>query len=368
MPTTDNRAMPISARPDGGRVALLDQFAEKMSNPKARMRIYAWCAVVFYFLAILLMIAKVRHGVHDRLFDFAPADGKYYYVYIVAAVKEGSLDPSPALKHWGFKDDSKVRDIHGRSLNPYPIGVSLTVAPSFLIADVLSKIAYTITHSPRFLPDGYTIIYQLLNLAWVMTLSWATFVMLDRLMDRYFGLSGVAIAIGVLGSWIGTQYTYHMLRFPLMSVIVAPFFSTGVVFCAAAAADKIRRFREVGWHWSGMAICFAMGFVCRNTNVLWALFGFYPLFLAIRAGLLPQVLRKQFPWMLLCMFPIVLQMLVWHNQFGHYLAVSYASGAQFFWTHPAFWPELFSRRRPAPLVSGLDDGNDRRNRLCSATS
>ena len=48
--------------------------------------------------------------------------------------------------------------------------------------------------------------------------------------------------------------------------------------------------------------------------------------------------------MVLGLFPVFLQMLVWHHQFGHYLAVSYGVGATFYWTHPAFWQEMFSRR------------------------
>lgn len=346
MPTSDaSFTLRPPRSPDEEHSGGLARFAEKMGDAKARMRLYALCAAGLYVIALMLMAVKVRHGINDRVFDFAPADGKFYYVYIVSAVTEGSLDPGPAFRHWHYAPDPKAGvDIKGRPRNVYPIGVSLAIAPPFLVAHLLSKIAYAVTGNAHFVPDGYSILYQLLNLAWLMLASWATFVLLDRLMVRFFGLRGVAIAIGVLGAYIGTQYTYHLLRFPLMSVVFAPFFATGLVYCAATAADKIRRTREVGWHWTGMAICFAMVFECRNTNVIWSLFGLVPLFLVIREGLLLQLLKKQFPWMLLCLFPIVLQMLVWHNQFGHYLTASYGDTAQFYWTHPAFWQEMFSLR------------------------
>ncbi len=328
-----------------GSGGLLDRFAVKMSDPKSRMRLYALCAAGLYLIAILVMMVKVRYGVSDRRFDFAPSDGKSYYVYVVSIVTEGSLDPEVGFRHWGYEHDSKTSyDSRGRILNIYPIGVSLSVSPSFIVAHLLSKIVYAVTRSHWFAPDGYTIIYQLLNLAWVMFASWATFVLLDRIMARHFKLSGAAIAIGVMGAWIGTQYTYHLLRFPLMSLVFGPFWATAFVYCCVEATDKIRRYKEVSWYWAGMALSIAMTFECRNTNLIWSLFGLYPLYLAVRQGLLPRLISRQLPWMVLCLFPIVLQMLVWHNQFGHYIAVSYGSTATFYWTHPAFWQEMVSLR------------------------
>lgn len=346
MPEIVSSVIQPAERPaDGEAGRFLDEVVRRMSDPRARTRLYACLAAAFYLMAILLMIAKVRFGYSDRKFDFAPADGKLYYAYIVAAMTDGSIDSTIAQRHWDYRFDPASTDFdsEGHLHNVYPIGVSLTVAPSFLVAHVLTKIAYAVTGSSIFLPNGYTILYQLLNLGWVMLASWATFVMLDRLMVRHFGLSGVAIAIGVLGAWIGTQYTYHMLRFPLMSVVFGPFWATGLVYCAAGAVEKIRRSSEVGWHWAGMSFCFAMAFECRNTDIVWSLFGLYPLYLLVRHGLVGK-LAKQIPWMALSLLPIVLQMLVWHAQSGHYLTVSYGRAAQFYWMHPAFWQIMFSAR------------------------
>ncbi len=324
---------------------LLARFAQKMSDSKARVRLYSWCAMGLYWMAVLLMVLKVRYGMNDRKFDFAPSDAKNYYAYIVSIVAEGSFDPNAGNRHWGYTNTpGMLFDRRGRYLNPYPIGVSLSVSPSFLVAHVLSKMMYAVTGSHWFVPNGYTILYQYLNLALVMFASWGTFVLIDRLMVCHFGISGAATALGVIGAWIGTQYTYHLLRFPLMSHVFGPFWATAFVFCSVAAVKKIKRFREVGWHWTGMAVSLVMAFECRNTNLIWGVFGLYPVYLVVRDGLMLRLLCKQLPWMLLALIPLILQMLVWHDQFGRYLAVSYGKEATFYWTHPAFWQEMFSLR------------------------
>ena len=286
---TDNLVERPSLRSASGLAnSRLSRFAEKMSDSKVRIRIYTCCAVGLYLMAMLLMFVKVRHGVSDRKFDFAPSDGKFYYVYITAATTEGSLNPK-VVRHWNYKRDPKSQfDKNGQILNVYPIGVSLSVAPSFFVAHVLSKIVYGVTKSDWFTPDGYSALYQILNLAWVIFASWATFVLLDRIMIRYFRLSGAATILGVLGAWIGTQYTYHLLRFPLMSHVFGPFWATAFVYCAVVAADKIKRFSEVDWHWAGMSLCIAMAFECRNTNLIWSLFALYPLYLVVRQVYCPN--------------------------------------------------------------------------------
>jgi len=111
----------------------------------------------------------------------------------------------------------------------------------------------------------------------------------------------------------------------------------------AKAVDRLEESRQVSWHWAGIVFCFAMAFVCRNTNVIFATFLIYPFYLLIRAGLLPRLLART-PLLLLGCVPVLLQMYVWKYHSGHFISNSYGREAQFYWLHPAFWQIMFSLR------------------------
>jgi hypothetical protein len=329
------------------RVGSLTQFITSLENPGTRRRTYTWIAIALYFIGLAMLVMRVRYGHADRRLDFANSDGKFYYAYIAAAFVNGNLSPDIALQHWDYKPDPhdpRVRyDAFGRFRNIYPIGVSLTILPSFTAAHVASVALHGLTKSRWFVPDGYSVLYQLFNFAWVTFLAWATFVMLDGLMARYFRLSGFVIMLAILGAWLGTQYVYHQLRFPLMSVITAPFWVTSLICLAARTIDEVEVSRIVSWRWAGMAFCLAMAFVCRNTNAIFGLFCVYPFFVLLRAGLIGEFIRKS-PLLLFSCIPIFLQMCVWKYQFNHFLTFSYGNDARFYWTHPAFWQIMFSVR------------------------
>jgi hypothetical protein len=326
--------------PRDGRLARLGD----LEDSNARRRIYGWVAVALFFIGLGMMAIKARHGYRDRRFDFACSDGKYYYAYIASAVVDGNLDSAILLHHWGYADDASTpRDARGNLRNIYPIGVSLTVVPSVLLAHITSLAVHGVTKSAWFAPDGYSTFYQLFNFAWINYLAFATFVMLDSLMARYFKLKGTAITLAILASWVGTQYVYHELRFPLMSVVIAPFWATALIYLAAKAIDRLEESRVVSWHWAGMVFCFAMAVICRNTNVMLATFFIYPFYQLIRAGLIPKLLART-PLLLLGCAPVLLQMCMWKYQSGHFINNSYGATAQFYWLHPAFWQIMFSLR------------------------
>jgi hypothetical protein len=325
----------------GGALA---KFTANLDDPKLRRRIYAGIAAFLYVIGLLMLVLRVRYGYSDRRFDFANSDGKFYYAYVAGAFVDGDLSARIAYRRWDYNPpDSDHLDAFGRPLNQYPIGVSLTLIPSFVVAHAASLAMHGLTKSALFLPDGYSLPYQLINFAWMTYLVWATFLMLDRLMAQCFKLTGFAIMLAILGAWIGTQYVYHQVRFPLMSVIAGPFWATALVYVAAAAVGEIEKSRVVTWRWPAMVFCLAMAFVCRNTNAIFGLFVVYPFWVLIRAGLLGKLLR-QAPLMLAGCIPILLQMCVWKYQFNHFLAVSYGLDARFYWLHPAFWQIMFSAR------------------------
>ena len=301
----------------------------KLDDPHMRRCIYAGIAVFLYVVGLAMLLLRARYGYSDRRLDFANSDGKYYYAYIASAFIAGNLSPDTMEEHWGYHPTpTEDRDAFGRLKNIYPIGVSLSIIPSFTAAHVASLAIHAVTKSQWFVPDGYSVLYQLFNFAWVMFLSWATFVMLDSLMVRYFRLGGFAITLAILGAWIGTQYVYHELRFPLMSVITGPFWTIGMIYLAATAIEEVEVSRIVSWRWAGMVFCFAMAFDCRNTNAILVLFFIYPFFVVAKNGLLGEFIRKS-PLLLLGCIPVFLQMCVWKYQFNHFLAKSYGAEARF---------------------------------------
>src|SRR5262249_47994577 len=158
-------------------------------------------------------------------------------------------------------------------------------------------------------------------LAWIFFLCWATFALLDRLMSHHLGgsggLSGKFIAAGVLWAWLGTQYLYHAVRFPMMANVVSTFWVTACIVLAADAVEAIRQRRYVGWHWPAMLFSASMAIVCRPTNIIVAVFGFYSLYELVRAGLLLRFLRL-IPLIALGLLPLLLQMIVWRIMFGSY--------------------------------------------------
>ena len=342
------------------------RWMEALSDPGARLRLYCILAAFLYVISIGSMAVKARYSHRDARFDFACSDGKYYYVYVPALLLEHNLDIAPIMKkQWGYTTyKASDLDMHGHVRDKYPIGVAVSVLPSFLVAHVISYALYAVTGIHYFEPDGYTVIYQLLNLAWVMAISVATIALIDWLMVNHFGVDGPSAAISVLATYLGTQYAYHLLRYPLMYNVFAPFWATCCVVLPVIAIKRLKQSGAVGWHWPAMVFCFCMVVISRNTNVLFGVFlayALYELFKERRLGALVPLL----PLIALGFLPVVLQLMVWHYQMGQFIANSYGTAEPFYWTHPAFWQEMFSRLRwRAALVPDLDAGNGPGDLLC----
>src|SRR5262249_52191399 len=144
-----------------------------LNDATARRRLYALIAMLLFCISLMLGVVKWRFSHKEPKLDFATADGKFYYLFIASGVVDGDFDFTNQLRQqWPLENYALTPT--GYVLDKYPIGMSLTLLPSFLPAHGLSLVIHKLTGSRFFEPNGYTALYQLFNLAWVFVLCWAT--------------------------------------------------------------------------------------------------------------------------------------------------------------------------------------------------
>jgi hypothetical protein len=111
-------------------------------------------------------------------FDLIVSDGRRYYVYLPSLLCDGDLDFSNQIReHWGPDFSPTLLTHHTeRGLIPdkYPIGVALSLLPTFLVARLFGG-------------DGYGLHYQLLILAQIIAMGLAIMMLSDRMSTRVFG-------------------------------------------------------------------------------------------------------------------------------------------------------------------------------------
>ena len=324
---------------------LLERLEQLVSTARGRRALYGALVLAFFFAAAGLGIARsvVRH----ESIVFALGDGKSYYVYLPTLVIDGDLDITNQMReHWGTQfnpDDLEDRTERGYVRNKYPIGVALSLAPTFLLAHAVASAGYPPTGWSALAPHGYSAIYQFAMLATVMLMAWGTLALVDRLAEGHFGCDSRAIAFGVTCVAIGSPFAYFAIRAPLMPHIVSGFWVVAaIVICARIARDamqKILRARDLFL----LALTCSMALVCRPTN---AFLGFFALwaFTAVFSNGLLGPFAKRVPLAMFGVLPLILQMLVWRQMFGHWIASAYPPYERFFWEEPLIVKTLFSPR------------------------
>ena len=91
---------------------------------------------------------------------FPNQNGLGYYMYMPSLVLDGDLDfRNQAALSLGSSEAPRWL-VSGR----YPMGVAISLTPSFLVAHAFSRGLHALTGSHVFAPDGFTLLYQVLNL------------------------------------------------------------------------------------------------------------------------------------------------------------------------------------------------------------
>ncbi len=311
---------------------------------KARYTLYITIAIGMFVMAIGARAWKAH--TNDEELNFIVSDARGHYVYLPSIVLDGDVDLLNQMLAT-FGDDLRRidYDLHRRTPtgvvgNKYPIGMALTLFPSFLVAHGVALVGQRFTDSAWFVPDGYSLIYQLFSLALILGLSCCTMILLDALIAQHFRVDERAIAAGVLAFWLGSHYAWYCFREPFMVHVVSVFWVTAVVYlCARLRRDAFAG--RVKWSTVTMlALATSMALVTRATNIFVAPFLAWMAVGVYRAGLIGRLLRL-LPAALPGLIPLVAQACVWRAMYGNWLHYSYGEEG-FVWTQPALLQTLFS--------------------------
>lgn len=326
------------------------RLAAALAAPRSRYRLYVAVAITFYLLA--WAAAALKAHANQQPIDFLITDGRGYYVYLPSLVIDGDLDfLNQARQQYGHELPSWVRieiDDDGRLRNKWPVGVALTIAPSFLVAHGLSHALHAITGSDAFAPNGFTVLYPLFNVAYIMAVGALGMVLIDRLAVRRCGAPGWAVAAGVLTFWVGTNYAWYYFRDPFMAHVVSAAWVCAVVVLFDRIGRAMDERRVHPALLAAMTFAAAMAVVCRYTNVFVFPFFVYLLVRLVRERQVTALLKAT-PLCLLALAPLLVHYLIRSAMTGDVTQASvqdlgYQPRERFYWTSPALFSTLFSSR------------------------
>ncbi len=327
---------PVSS-PQGNRSAAFDYLGS------ARIR-YALYGLVSSLLFLATLFGARLRGE----FNFILSDGRGYYAYLPSIVFDHDLDfsnqirPDWPLKGFPFRLDQRSKG--GAVKNKYPIGFALSLLPSFLVAHGISRLLFVLLSNSAFLDDGgYSVVYQLLNLAWIQGMGLMTMVLVDRMLVGRLRARPALVAATVLLFWLGTHYSYYYAVEPFMIHVVSTFWVTGTLWIVLRIDSRLQEASPGGWELFLLAWASAMAMICRLSNFFIIPFLLYLSFRLIKTGQVVIILRK-IPFLLAGLIPLVLQFLVWQLTSGKMVKYTYDREGFIFWSSPKLWQTLFSPR------------------------
>lgn len=308
-----------------------NSISDYFENRKNRFTAYCIISSFFFCLAIGLVSLKDK-------FDFVVSDGRGYYVYLPSFIIDGDLDfENQIIASWGTDLKPSVlekRTKTGLIDNKYPIGMSLTLAPSFLISHFLSSILYFLTDSKMFLPNGYSILYQLLNLLTILSLGTIAFYLIDLLLTRHLKLHPLSVFGAIIICWFCSHFSYYYFREPFMIHIISTFWVTLGIYLSKIFEQKSSKSLFIF-----LSTACSMAVVCRPTNIIVLMPFLVPIFFCTgRYNLI-----KMIPFGMMGLFPLFAQMVVWKVMHGSMLHYSYGNEG-FNWLSPKLFSTIFSSK------------------------
>lgn len=311
---------------------------------RARYMLYAMLAVLGFIGTSVVTVGRMM--TYDTAFNIATGDGKDYYVYLPSALVDHDLDLSNQMReHYGREFEQSMvenRTPRGYVADKYPIGVSLTITPPAIAAHLLCVPLHALTRWSVFTPDGYSLPYQILVLAWIEMLGFFTLVMIDTLLIEHVCQDGRWVALGIASVALGSAYGFHFFTNPLASHTVSIFWLSAVMLLSMRMIEDADAKRLNAKRVAALSFCLAMALVTRPTDVLVAPFLILALWHIARNGLLPRGLML-LPIVIVCFAPILLQLWVWHRMNGAWLIFSYR-GERFYFSQPRIWQTILSSR------------------------
>lgn len=310
----------------------------KLESHRDRWRVYLAAAIACY-LAVFAVL-ELRSAGRENPMRLPDKNGIGGYAYLPSLVIDGDLEiQNQANIALGERAPSWM--VSGR----YPIGVALTLIPSFLAAHGVSTVLYALSGAPSLRADGFTIVYQLFNVAAIIAFWTTAMILLDRLLTRRFSFRGTSVGTSILLFWIGSYAFWYLVRAPFWAHVL----STAWLIVAVVIYDRVLRDldRERVTYWFALwAFATIIAILCRLTNVFMAPFAAYLAYRLIKTGLWRRALRFA-PWVLIAHVPVALQLLLWRTRNGGSAAnfpeaIGYATREHFVWSDPVLLLPLFS--------------------------
>jgi hypothetical protein len=303
-----------------------------LQHASNRTRVYVALGLFSLFLAITSEMTRPE-------FRFSVSDARGYYAYLPSVVIDRDLDLSNqfSLDDWR-EGPIEQRTPTGLVNGKYPVGVSVSLAPEFLVAHAMATVFYAVTGATAVEPTGYSVIYQLFAVMYVCTLAVATMWLIDRLATAALQIQGSAVGLAVVFYWVGSSYLYYTMRQPLLAHVIGAFWVTAAVVAAARALGEWKSGTRAP-HWIAIfAASAGMAVITRPTNAVLIVFVLYLVYSGARANRHYDLLAISAG-----VVPLLIQMIVWKRMSGSYLYYSYQDEV-FDWRHPALVQTLFSTR------------------------
>jgi hypothetical protein len=319
------------------------------SNARSRLKFYIALGIAAY--AIVWCGVILRSRVRHVPVELVVSDAAGYYYYLPSLIIDHDLDFTNQAVDQNLQPLEVARQEFSPSGlgNRYPIGVALTMAPSFIVAHAIALVGWHMTGNHFFTPNGYSPIYPILNLALVLMIDVIGLWSIDMLLEKRYAIRGRAIAATILCVWFGTSYIWYTLREPFMSHVIGTSWIAMMFYLTHQLVEDFSLRRVIWWRMPLLVFTAAMVALCRLTNVvILAPVGIYILYSFLRSGMIGQYLKLA-PLVIIAAFPIFIQLLIWRQIHGHGAQASaegmgYHSFEVFYWTRPALIKTLISSR------------------------
>ncbi len=321
-------------------------FLERLQSTRTRRRAYAGVMCLLFVLACFAQGMKSLQN-HEPL-DLVVSDAEGYWVYLPSMVIDHNLTFTRQIdaheKVHPIEPGSFARSSRGL-INRWPVGVALTLAPSFVLAHGVNLLFSHWTGAAIFTPNGYSVVYQLFALLTVIGMSFCAMVAMDDLLERHFQLSGAAIGAGIGVCVLGSNWAYYIFREPFMSHAIGAAWVILAIFSADRLTAAAREGRVVPWHGAALVFALSMAVACRQSNevlfplALWAA-------IVVAKSKLPGRWLRQSPLLIISAWPLLVHLLVLRLMRRREKAqgglTGYRAFETFHWLRPALFKTLFS--------------------------
>ncbi|HVT88626.1 MAG TPA: glycosyltransferase family 2 protein [Tepidisphaeraceae bacterium] len=331
---------------------------DRLDDFKERLKLYAAIAAVLYIGAWSLVL--VRSVAKHTTIDFAVSDATGYYAYLPSLVIDHDLNfDNQMAVQYPVPDIDYANDMQH---NRWPIGVTLSIAPAFLVAHVSAIALHHLTGWAVFAPHGYSPIYYFFCIAWIMALGLAGMIVADKLIVERFAIRGRTVAAAIVTTWLSTNYVWYFAREPLLAHMAGATWVIFSVYLIHRIDQTTSQGKLVWWHLPMISFCTAMAIACRMTNGFIA-----PMFIYLAINLYQRKLivpaLKLMPLIVIAAAPLAIHFAIMKAIQGQVMASSmeglgYGPRERFYWTHPALLRSLFSSRHglffatPTLLLAG----------------